>query len=215
MSSKFKMVIFDLDGTLVNAYKAVYSSINFALTKSGFAPVSAQIVKRSVGWGDRHLIEGFVGKESAPPVLKRYRRHHAQALKNGVTFLPGAKALIADLNRQGYLLAIATNRPKRFTKIILKDLGLARLFDYVLCGDEVKRPKPHPGMLLQILKKFHLSRQDALYVGDMTIDAETGRAAKVVTVAVLTGSSTEDEIKVYKPFRIIKKISQIREIIKA
>src|SRR5206468_4299493 len=139
-------------GTLVNAYRAVYRSINFALGEFGFPPVSAHVIKRSVGWGDRHLIEGFVGKEKAPAVLKLYRRHHKDSLTTGVKFLPGAKTLLNDLKRNGYRLAIASNRPTKFTKIILKILGIDRCFDCVLCGDQVKRPKPYPDMLWQILK---------------------------------------------------------------
>ncbi len=209
----YKIIIFDLDGTLVNAYKAVYRSINYAMTACGFPRISAHVVKRSVGWGDKHLIEGFVGKKKSPGVLKIYRRHHTEALKTGVTFLPGAKRVINGLKRQGYLLAIASNRPTRFTKSILQNLKIEDHFDYVLCGDRSRRPKPHPDMLWQILKKYKLSREDALFVGDMTIDAQTGRAAKVETVVVLTGSSTRAEIKVFKPSKIIMNISQLIPII--
>jgi phosphoglycolate phosphatase len=214
MSPKPKIIIFDLDGTLVNAYKAVFESINYAMTRSGFPRISAHVVKRSVGWGDRHLIQGFVGLEQAPAVLKIYRRHHKQALKTGVKFLPGAKTVIRRLKEQGYRLAIASNRPTRFTRIILKILGIEKSFDYVLCGDKIKRPKPHPDMLLKIIGRYKLSRKDALFVGDMTIDAKTGRAAGIKTVVVLTGSSTRAEIKVLKPFKIITKISRLMPIIR-
>ena len=94
MVKKFKAVIFDLDGTLVNAYPAVERSMNYALAKAGFPRVSAHIIKRSVGWGDKHLIEGFVGKKRAPRVLATYRRHHKGSLQTGVTFLPGALQIL-------------------------------------------------------------------------------------------------------------------------
>jgi phosphoglycolate phosphatase len=213
MSPTYKIIIFDLDGTLVNAYKAVYESINHALTKSGFPRVSAHVVKRSVGWGDKHLITGFVGDKAAPAAIKVYRRHHKKALQTGVKFLPGAKVLIDQLKREGYILAIASNRPTRFTKEILRILKIEKHFDYVLCGDRIKRPKPYPDMLLQILDKYKLERKDALFVGDMTIDAQTGRSAKVRTVVVLTGSSTRAEIRVFKPYKIIPRISHLISII--
>ncbi|MBL8014528.1 MAG: HAD family hydrolase [Candidatus Omnitrophica bacterium] len=208
-----KAVIFDLDGTLVNAYKAVFQSINFALKSSGFPVVSAQTVKRSVGWGDRQLIEQFVGKAHAPQVLELYREHHKESLPKGVTFLPGAKKLLEDLDQQGYILAIATNRPERFTKIILDVLDIQSHFDYVLCADQIKRPKPYPDILKLILKKYQLSVHEALYVGDMTIDVQTGNSARVKTAAVLTGSSTSGEISVLKPFAIISRISHVKKLI--
>ncbi len=213
MNKKIKAVIFDLDGTLVNAYPAVERSMNYALTHAGFPKVSALIIKRSVGWGDKHLIEGFVGKKHAPRVLAAYRRHHKGSLKDGVTFLPGAKKLLEDLKKDGYLLAIASNRPTRFTKIILKVLKIEDHFDYVLCGDKIKNPKPHPDILKLILKRFKLRTQDSLYVGDMTIDVQTGNSARVKTVVVLTGSSTRAEISALKPFKVIPRISQLMGII--
>ncbi len=212
--TKIKAVIFDLDGTLVNAYKAVERSMNYALAKSGFPTVSAYTIKRSVGWGDRQLIEGFVGKKNAPRVLEIYRKHHTGSLKDGVTFLPGAKRLLETLGKRGYILAIATNRPERFTRIILKVLQIEKCFDYVLCGDKIKRPKPYPDMLKLILKKYGLIVHEALYVGDMTIDVKTGNSARVRTVAVLTGSSTREEIAALKPFEIIPRISQVTKIIR-
>lgn len=214
MARKIKAVIFDLDGTLVNAYRAVERSMNYALVRSGFPKVSPYTIKRSVGWGDRHLIEGFVGREHAPRVLEIYREHHQQSLKTGVKFLPGAARLLKDLDRQGYLLAIASNRPTKFTRIILKILDIEHHFDHVLCADKIERPKPHPDILRLILKKYKLRTHEALYVGDMTIDVQTGNSARVKTVAVLTGSSTREEISALKPFRIIPRISALTDIIK-
>lgn len=214
MGNKIKAVIFDLDGTLVNAYRAVERSMNYALVSSGFPKVSAYTIKRSVGWGDRHLIEGFVGREHAPRVLKIYRAHHQGSLRAGVKFLPGAERLLKDLDRQGYLLAIASNRPTKFTRIILKVLDIEHHFDHVLCADKIERPKPHPDILRLILEKYKLRTQEALYVGDMTIDVQTGNSARVRTVAVLTGSSTREEISALKPFKIIKRISQVRKLLK-
>ena len=215
MSKAIKAVIFDLDGTLVNAYRAVAESMNFALKAGGFPAVSALTIKRSVGWGDRHLIEGFVGKKHAPKVLAAYRRHHKRSLETGVTFLPGAKKLLEELDREGYILAIATNRPARFTKIILKVLNIDGHFDHVLCADKIRRPKPAPDILRLILKKYRLSVHEAIYVGDMTIDVETGNRARVRTAAVLTGSSTHAEISALKPFAVIPRISHVKQIIRA
>ena len=91
-----RLVIFDLDGTLVNAYQAVYQSINFAMRQKGFPPVSARTIRRSVGWGDRHLITRFVGKKHSGDVLEVYRRHHRISLKKGTRLLPGALRLLRD-----------------------------------------------------------------------------------------------------------------------
>lgn len=208
--------IFDLDGTLVNAYPAVSRSVNHTLRTMGFKPRSHDQIKRAVGWGDRHLLAQFVGEELADKALKLYRPHHAGALvaKGGVRFLEGAQGLLRSLHADGYKLAIASNRPTKFTLIILKKLKIRGVFDVVLCADRVARPKPAPDIVAAVLRRLRLQRQEALYVGDMTIDVKTGHNARVLTAAVTTGSSTRAELKALRPHRIIAQISQVKTVLK-
>lgn len=213
MMRKIKLIIFDLDGTLINAYPAVEASVNFTLKKFGLPTQNKDKIRRAVGWGDRELITRFVPEQKVEGALKIYRRHHAQALRTSTRFLPGAKRLIGDLKRKKYQLAVATNRPTKFSLIALKYLKIKQYFDYILCADKLKHGKPHPAILIQILKRLKVKPSEALYVGDMTIDVQTGNSAGVKTVAVLTGSCRPEEIKVFKPFGMIKRISQLTSII--
>jgi len=210
-----KLVIFDLDGTLVNAYPAVSQSVNHTLKVLGFAGRSHAEIKRSVGGGDRKLMAHFVGEELADKAISIYRPHHTKILaqKGAVRFLPGALGLLKFLKAKGYRIAIASNRPTRFTRIILKVLGVSELFDVVLCADMAEKPKPYPHMLWAIAKRLGFKRSEVLYVGDMTIDVNCARRAGVRMVAVATGSSSKKELKGLKPWRIIDKINQLKEMI--
>jgi phosphoglycolate phosphatase len=209
-----KLLIFDLDGTLVNAYPAVAKSVNFTLKQLGFPPKTFNQIKRAVGWGDRELLAQFVGQELADKALLFYRPHHLKALKTGVRFLPGAKVLLKWAKSQGFRLAIATNRPSMFTHEILKGLKVDKDFDCILCADQAKKPKPHADMLLSICRTLKTNKEEAWYVGDMTIDVNCGNNAKVKTIAVATGSSTKKELKELNPYRIIGTINQLKNIIK-
>lgn len=211
--NNLKLVIFDLDGTLVDAYQGVASSLNYALGQLHCAPIDDESIKRTVGRGDRHLIATFVAEEDVDKALSIFRQHHTHALKEGTIFLPGAKQLLKKLKAKNYALAIASNRPTRFTHIILKHLRLQQTFDYVLCGDKVEHPKPAADILERILKKFSLMPDEALYVGDMVIDVETGNKAGVRTVAVVTGSNTKEELFSSRPFKVIDRVSQIAQIV--
>lgn len=206
-----KLIIFDLDGTLVNAYPAVASSVNFTLKSMGFKPRSHNEIKRSVGWGDRQLMAGFVGNDLAGQAIKLYRPHHCHALtaKGGVRFLPAAKALLPALKKSGYKLAIASNRPMVFTKVILKVLGIDKIFNVVLCADKAPRPKPHPDMLEIIVRRTKVKKSETIYVGDMTIDAKTGKSAGIRTIVVTTGSSSIKELKALNPSGIIHRINHL------
>lgn len=214
MEKAIRLVIFDLDGTLVDAYQAVASSLNFALGQAGFDPIDDETIKRSVGWGERKLISKFIPASETEKVISIYREHHRNALHSGTKFLPGAKVLIKGLKKQGYKLAIATNRPSRFTHIILKHLHAAGSFDYVVCADNVEHPKPEKDMLVNILKKFSLMPEEALYVGDMGIDVQAGQNAGVRTVAVVSGSNTRQELESFNADWIIERISEVEGIVK-
>jgi len=215
MINRVKLVIFDLDGTLVNAYPAVSRSVNYTLSSLGFAPRTDAQIKRSVGWGDRQLMVHFVGEKLADPALAIYRPHHIKALgvKGAVKFLPGALVVLKFLKARGYKLAIASNRPAKFTRIILKALGVLPLFDVVLCADKAKRPKPYPDMLWAIAKRLGLDKKEVLYVGDMTIDVNCAHRAGMRMVAVSTGSSSKKELKALKPWAIIGKMVKLKSII--
>ena len=210
-----KLVIFDLDGTLVNAYPAVSRSVNFTLKSLGFAPRSHVEIKRSVGGGDRKLMVHFVGEQLANRAIAIYRPHHTKALgiKGAVKLLSGAGGILKYLKAKGYKLAIASNRPTKFTRIILKELGVLRFFDVVLCADKAVNPKPYPDILWAIARRLKLDRKEVLYVGDMTIDVKCAYSAGMRMVAVSTGSSSKKELKDLKPWRIISKINQLKGIL--
>ena len=211
-----RAIIFDLDGTLVNAYPAVSQSVNYTLKTMGFKPHTHAQIKRAVGWGDRQLMAQFEGEALSDIAITVYRPHHAKAIlkPGGVRFLSGAQALLKALHGEGYKLAVASNRPTRFTLLVLHQLNIRRLFDVVLCADRAPRPKPYPEILRVILKRLRLSRAEALYVGDMTIDVNTGQRAGVRTIVVTTGSSTRPELKALKPHAIVPRINQLKIILK-
>ena len=210
---KIKLVVFDLDGTLINAYPAVSRSVNYTVQHFGFAPISHQKIKRSVGWGDRHLLQSFIGDADLDAALKVYRRHHALALRKDTKLLSGALKILQYLQANGFKIAVASNRPTKFSLIAIRYLKIEKFFDYVLCGDKVKRPKPAPDILKAILKKFSLKATQALYVGDMQIDIKTGHGARVKTVAVATGSNTPKELAALKPLAVIKNVFAVKRIL--
>ena len=210
---KVKLIIFDLDGTLVDAYKAIRQSFNFTMRKLGVPPRLDKTINQAVGWGDEKLLLPFVGKALIKKALKIYRSHHCLSLVKETRILPGAFDILRYLKTNGYRLAIASNRPYRFTQIILRSLGLKKFFDFVLCADQINRIKPDAQILKKILHRFNVKADEAVYVGDMHIDAQTGNNAKVKTIIVSTGnSSTLKQIKKERPFKIVSRLSILKKI---
>lgn len=208
-----KLVIFDLDGTLVDAYAAITKSFNSTMQKLGYPKKNPHLIRRAVGLGDENLLRPFVKPKDLQNALFVYRRYHKIDLPRKSRLLPGAKTILAYLKNQGYKMAVASNRPTKFSWILIRCLGLTRFFDYILCADKLKYGKPHPEILNKIMRKIGVDPKQTLYVGDMVIDAQAGRRAGVATVIVTTGSSLKSDIEKERPLRVFPKINMLREIL--
>jgi len=208
-----KLIIFDLDGTLVDAYAAINSSFNYVMRKLGLRPRSARLIRRAVGWGDENLLKPYVGQHNLRSALSLYRKHHKHSLLKQSRLYPQVKSLLRQLKVKGYRLAVASNRPSKFSLILLRHLRIIEFFDYVLCADKVKRGKPAPEILNKIIRRFAIKKSQVLYVGDMVIDAQAGRRALVKTVIVTSGSSSLPMIKKERPFKIISEVSGLNGLI--
>jgi len=204
-----KLYIFDLDGTLADAYHAIEKSLNFTLKKIGLPTVSYLEAKRKVGRGDRIFMETFFPKESIKRALKIYRAHHKEAVLTHTRLKPNAKKILHTLRHRGKITAIASNRPSYFTNLILKALGISKYFNLVLCADQLKCNKPNPRILNTIVKKFALKKQDAVFVGDMDIDLKTAKRAKIDFVFIRGGSTPLSAIRKHKDIRIINSLKEI------
>ena len=211
--NNIKLVIFDLDGTLLDAYQPIIRSFNFTMRSVGARQRSARTIRRAVGWGDENLLRPFVKTEDLPQALFTYRKHHAKALMKGAHLFPRAGLLLAQLKKKGYTLAVASNRPTRFSRILIRRLGIKKYFDFVLCADKLRQGKPHPEIIISLMRKASCNQTQTLYVGDMVIDAQAGRRAGVRVIAVATGSSTRQELKKEKPFLIVRKIADLLKIL--
>jgi HAD superfamily hydrolase (TIGR01509 family) len=213
MFKGIKLIIFDLDGTLVDAYPAIVSSFNYTMRRMHLESRSFLTIKKAVGWGDRGLLCPFVPEEKLKKALKIYQAHHRKSLRQKVRLLPGALDTLRYLKKKSYKLAVASNRPRAFSQIVIRKLRLGKFFDFILCGDQLKKPKPYPDILLKIVRRFAVRKNQALYVGDMTIDVATGRNAGVKTAAVTTGSSTKKELAGLKPFILLPGVNKLVKIL--
>ena len=209
-----KLFVFDLDGTLADAYRAIEKSLNFTRNKIGLPKVSYKEAKSKVGRGDRIFMETFFPPEKIEQALGTYRRHHEEALKEHSKLKPYARQMLMRLKRKGKLTAIASNRPSYFTNLILTTLDIKKYFDMVLCADEIKSNKPNPKILNVLMKKLNVARKETVFVGDMDIDLETAKRARISAVFVKGGSSSIAATAKYKNKKIISSLKEILRLYK-
>jgi phosphoglycolate phosphatase len=208
-----KLVIFDLDGTLVDAYLAISRSFNYVMRQMRYPKQSSALIRRAVGWGDENLLKPFVTPQDLKKALWLYRRHHQVALVKYSRLMPKAKNTLDYLKSKGYKLAVASNRPTKFSQILIRRLRIDKYFDFVLCADKLRHGKPNPEIIKKIMGKLKVKQGQVLYVGDMVIDAQAARRAQVKAVLVTTGSSTVSQLRKERPYKIIPSLFGLIKIL--
>ncbi len=209
-----RAVIFDFDGTLADSYPAITSSVNHVRAIHGLAPLAEAEVRKHVGRGLAYLLEHTVPGTDIPGDSVCYRVHHPTVMREGTRLMPGAAEAIAALRRAGRKIAVCSNKPRDFTRQLLDHFELLPIVDACLGPEDVPHPKPAPDMLLAALRQLDVSPAEALYVGDMTVDIETARAAGVAVVVVPTGSDSRSALEAARPDRLLRDLTELAHLLK-
>lgn len=187
-------MIFDLDGTLVDAFAAVADALNAARAAYGLPPQPLEEVRRQVGWGLVDLLTKNVGPERVGAATRLFEEHYAAHHLERTRLLPGARAALEDLAGRGARLGVASNKPPAFTREVLVRLGLAPLLGAILGPGPGIPPKPDPAMLREGCARLGTTPAETLYVGDMPLDAESAARAGMPLLLVPTGAVPAAEL---------------------
>jgi phosphoglycolate phosphatase len=204
-----KAVLFDFDGTLADSYPAITASVNHVRAAHGLPPLEEAEVRRHVGRGPYYLLEHTVPGADLENDLARYRAHHPSVMVSRTRLLPGAAEAVAALKQLGLRIGVCSNKPVAFTRSLLDSLNLAPYLDEVLGPEDVARPKPAPDMLREALTRLGITADEALYVGDMTVDIETARQAGVRVWIVPTGSDELATLVRAGPDRLLRDLHDL------
>lgn len=188
-----RVLIFDLDGTLVDSALDLALSINATLKHMGREPLEHAKIFGFIGNGAPMLVKRSLGESSTEKdvsdalayFLGYYRAH---VLDNTVAY-PGVREGLAMMGRQA--MAVLTNKPVRFSEAILQGLGLANYFRYVYGGNSFEKKKPDPMGVEILLRDLGAEPEQAMMVGDSDVDVRTARNAGVWSCGVTYGLGTE------------------------
>jgi len=188
-----QLVVFDLDGTLVDSARDIAASVNAALEQlaPASAPVPLERVVSFVGEGARVLIERVLlyqglGLE-ADAVLPVYLQCYRERALETTRLYAGIEDALAAVAAAGWKLAVLTNKPGDLSRSILEGLGIAPRFARIWGADDAPARKPDPAGLLALLRELEAPAAEAWVVGDSPTDVETARAARVRIAGVLWG----------------------------
>jgi phosphoglycolate phosphatase len=185
------LIVFDLDGTLIDSAADLTTAVNAMLAGFGCEPLTVPEVRRMVGDGVAMLVTRALAARHCEADLAQaaqdFMRHYESDATSLTTAFPGAGEALLALQSAGIPLAVCTNKPARITTEILSRLGLARYFARVVGGDSLPFRKPDPRVLLALLAAFDARPQSSLLVGDSEVDAATASSAGVPFVLMKHG----------------------------
>lgn len=189
MKETFRLLVFDLDGTLVDSKVDLANSVNHALFAFGFPVLPFPVIYSYVGDGATMLIRraaGGDGNSRLTAILESFLSHYRQHLLDTTLPYPGVLSSLREW-ADAYPMALLTNKPLDMTRAILSGLALERFFPDVIGGDSFGSKKPDPEGLLHIMKTRGASPGETLMVGDSRNDVLAGKRAGARTCGVTYG----------------------------
>ena len=193
MGRSVRLVVFDLDGTLVDSKVDLANSVNYALRRFGFPALPNETVYSYVGNGASMLIQRSLGSDGRgilPRVLETFLAHYREHLLDTTVPYPGVRDCL-EKQSGSFEMAVLTNKPIDMTMTILDGLSLSRYFVDVRGGDSFGSKKPHPEGLLRIMTERGTFPSETLMVGDSVNDVLAGQGAGVATCGVTYGLGTD------------------------
>lgn len=215
------LVVFDLDGTLVDTAPDLVATLNTILAREGLPSVDYEAARNMVGGGARVMLErglAAVGRNlpvAAIDVLTRdFIDHYAAHIADASRPFPGAEAALDTLVERGFRLAVCTNKLEWLSVRLLDALGLSKRFSAICGADTFGISKPDPTILLRTVASAGASGNAAVMVGDSLTDIATARAAKVPVIAVDFGY-TDTPVATLAPDRIVSRFADLPDAVLA
>lgn len=212
-----RLVMFDLDGTLLDSVPDLAAAVDATLAQLGRCPAGVERVQHWVGNGAlvlvRRALAGSVdhaavsddqAAQALEIFLQAYSGSHAAS-----RVYPGVRETLDWLSARQVELALITNKPEQFVAPLLEEKGLGHYFRWIICGDTLAQKKPDPAGILHVLRLSGVTANEALFVGDSRTDVQAAKAAGVPCVAVSYGYNHGQPISAEQPTFVVDDLRQL------
>lgn len=207
----FSLLIFDWDGTLLDSISSIVECTQRALRDLDQPPVPDEQIRGAIGLGLRETVERFApGCDEAlfQAIVETYGRHWLETYSHQPRLFPGVPELLENLQREGYLLGLATAKGRKGLSRDLEATGMGEYFLATRTVDEA-RSKPDPQMILDIADELGVTSDRTLMVGDTIHDLEMAHNARAAAVAVCSGSESRTNLEEARPLVCLDRATEL------
>lgn len=215
------VIVFDLDGTLVDTAPDIAQTMNVLLARRGRRQLALEEVRRFVGQGARVLLDRGMTASGAPAeddeletMFQEFLTHYGANIADHSAPFPSVVAVLEAYRSAGIPMAVCTNKHEGLSRLLLDKLGLANFFAAVVGGDTLEVRKPDPRHLLETISRAGATADRAIMVGDSATDVDTARAANIPVVGVSFGY-TEIPMAEIGPDRLIDHFDELSTAVAA
>ncbi|MGQ9688609.1 MAG: HAD family hydrolase [Desulfobaccales bacterium] len=214
MALAVDLIVFDLDGTLVDSLQDLAAAANFALRQLGLPEFPLEAHRRMIGGGEKKFVRSFLGPDRQhlfDQALDLYLQHYSQNLGARALVYPGVPETLARL--QSFALAVLSNKRADLCQGLVEAMGLAGFFRAVRGGDSYGALKPSPGGLLALISELGTEPGKTLMVGDKPEDIMTGRQAGAHTAALTYGYSNREALQAAQPDCLLEAFPEVADLL--
>ena len=208
-----RLIIYDLDGTLVDTGEDIARAVNYMLREMHGAMRPAEEIRRFVGRGLHDLIARCLDTEHPAQIARGtqlFEAHYAAHLTDCSQLYPGVLEMLDALKSRAQ--AVVTNKPQPFARDLLAALGVAEYFVDIIAGGTTYPKKPDPAAVRALMHRHRVRPEDTVLIGDSLIDVETGKNAGVSTVMMTHGFTSPDELKSGHPEAVVDGFAEFLEL---
>jgi 2-phosphoglycolate phosphatase len=213
---RLQAILLDFDYTLADSSRGVIDCIDFALSALGLPPVSNEAACRTIGLSLPNTLVQLAGPQHADKrdaFTRLFVQRSDEVMAENTVLFPWTAGAIRALKGRGLALGIVSTKYRRRIEAVLEREHLLDLFDVIVGGEDVPQHKPDPASLLQALERLGVRPENALYVGDSVTDAEAANRGAIPFVAVLSGTTTREDLQDHDVYRMIDSLGHLPDLV--